>query len=283
VTVDTIAMVNNLLYVYPSSGFTNNNNQFYYAVNPANGKMKATYRIPPGGWYSPIVNGVQYFVGGSALTGLPPGLYAVNLSSKKQLWHHQFPASQGLDENVVVKDGIVYVSPMIMATGNRKNSAGLLYAFDANTGKQLWKSLEMPTFVRNFIVTNGVVYCASGGASSGDLVAFDSHTGKLIWHLPFKANGLLVNAGVLYLDYATNSISDGGIAALQTKDGKQLWKTAFTGTGEPHLLGLRRGIIYTIAGNGTVGNIDALRASDGAKLWNLSINGDATKFGAAVA
>jgi outer membrane protein assembly factor BamB len=281
--VGEISLVNSRLYVYSFWLNIGGNNDKFYVVDPTNGKFKV-YRVPQGGLDAPTVNGVRYYVGGSNPIGpnpRGPNLYALKLSNQKQLWHQQFAANQTLTlGNVAVKNGIVYVPSMILASGNRKNSAGLLYAFDATTGKQLWKSFEMPVGIRNFMVADDMVYCAS----IGDLDAFDSHTGKHIWHLHSNTVDLLVNAGVLYINYITNTISyDGGIEALQAKNGKKLWQTSFTGTGEHNLLGLQRGIIYTIADNGTVGNIDALKASDGTRLWNLSINGDATKLEAAVA
>lgn len=121
-----------------------------------------------------------------------------------------------------------------------------------------------------------MVYCAS----IGDLDAFDSRTGKLVCLLQMDAEDLLVNAGVLYVDYTTNPYSgDERIAALQPENGKKLWQTS-AGTS---LLGLQRGIIYSIADNGTIGGIDALRAGDGSRVCHLSIKGDASKFAATVA
>ncbi len=242
-----------------------------------NGKIKATYKAPQGGWYAPVVNGVRYYVSGSKSGGT--GLYALQLSSQKQLWHQQFPADQSIGYgDISVKNGIVYMSSMILATGNRKNSAGLIYAFNASTGKQLWKSPELPTGVRTFLVSDDdIVYCAS----IGDFDVFDGHTGKRLWHQHIDTSDMLLNAGVLYIN---DSTTPKGIVALRARDGKKIWWVASdAGNSAFPFLGLQRGIIYTIADDGKVGGIDALRASDGTRLWHLSINGDATKLDAAVA
>jgi outer membrane protein assembly factor BamB len=129
------------------------------------------------------------------------------------------------------------------------------------------------------MVMGDIVYCAS----FDDIEVFDSHTGKYLWHQPFNTSEMLLNAGVLYInDSATPNKP--GIAALRAKDGKKLWWIASSaGMSYQPFLGLKRGILYTIANNGVVGSIDALRVSDGTRLWHVSVNGDATKVGAVVA
>lgn len=276
--VGDISLINGQLYLYPFLPSIIKSNNKLYVVNPADGKIKATYdKAPQGGWDAPIVDGVQYYLGEAKSGG--PALYALQLSSQKQLWHQQFPADQAPD-NVTVKNGIVYVSSMILASNKRKDSAGLLYAFDATTGKQLWKSPELPTGVRTFQVSDdNIVYCAS----IGDFDAFDGHTGKHLWHQHADVSDMLLNAGLLYINDSTN-VHKAAIAVLQARDGKVIWRIA-TGAGNQYrpFLGLQRGILYMIAGNDKVRSIDALRASDGTRIWHLSINGNADQVLATVA
>jgi outer membrane protein assembly factor BamB len=275
--IGDISLVHGLLYVYP--WFLSNNKKLY-VVDPVSGKTNVTIdKTPPGGWEAPIVNGVQYYVRGSKPGGT--SLYALQLSGQKQLWHHQFPADQTMGYgDITVKNGIVYVSSMILATGNRKDSAGLLYAFDASTGKQLWMSPELPRGVRTFLVSDdSIVYCAS----FGDFDAFDAHTGKHLWNQHHNVTDMVLSTGVLYInDFAAPKGPE--ILALRARDGKKIWDlTSDAGQSAFPFLGLQRGIIYIIADNGKVGSIDAVRASDGARLWHLPITGSAIAFNATVA
>lgn len=256
-----ISVVDGVLYVAPTGAVSGK----LYAVDPANGKIKATYTSPLGMWNPTVVNGVAYYASGSSIN-------AQRLADKKLLWHQQIQAGQAL-ELVSVKNGIVYTSAMVTVPAKGKSTVGLLYAFDAKAGKQLWKSSTVPLAVSDFTVTNDVVYCLSAG---GDLDAFDSHTGKHVWHLHSNTYDLLVNAGVLYINYNTNTASgSGGIEALHAKNGKKLWQISLTGIGTHHLIGLQRGIIYTMADDGKIGSMDAFNANSGAQVWDLPINGDA--------
>lgn len=261
-----ISVVDGVLYV--AADDTGSGGKLY-AVDPVKGKIKAAYKLPATIWNPMVANGVEYYTDG-------PSLYAQRLTDKKPLWHQQIGVEQDL-AFVFVKNGIVYASAMMTVLNKEKSTTGQLYAFDAKTGKQLWKSSTVPIAVSDFTVTNDMVYCVS---DAGDLDAFDSHTGKHLWHLQANtdrvAYDLLVNAGILYTHHSTSTRSD-GIEALQAKSGKQLWQASFTGSNYHHPLGLQHGILYTIADGGKAGSrsIDALNASSGALLWHLSINGNA--------
>src|SRR4030042_3500200 len=83
--------------------------------------------------------------------------------------------------SMAVSDGRVY------AMGNINNN-DILYCFDAETGKEIWKqSYPCPLFDQNHeggpsatpTVEGSAVYVAS---RNGDVLRFDVITGKIVWH-----------------------------------------------------------------------------------------------------
>jgi outer membrane protein assembly factor BamB len=233
-----------------------------YAVDPINGKIKATYFLPLGKWNTPrVTNGVLYYSAG-------PDLYALKLSDEKQLWHAHVNDAVALT-TLVVNHSRVYVAAP---------TDGVLYAFDSSTGKQLWKSATVSVGVRNFVVANDTIYCSSFG---GDLYAFDSNTGKHIWNLHYNTLDMLVDADMLYISYTKGDGNDAGIFAIRGKEGRTIWQNRLVGNYD--LLGIYHGILYIHAYNGNHSAIDAFRISDALRLWHLSINGDATKLAVTVA
>jgi outer membrane protein assembly factor BamB len=195
--------------------------------------------------------------------------------------------------SLIVQGGVVYA----------KTQVGIIYAFDALTGKVLWhfaSGQSMPDAffsaakdiaiipVKGDIVyvlqaRSGKVllhyqYASSGGtwwyqvddgifysaADSVPLQAFSLSTGKLLWQYPQAE----YNIGSLtaYKGVVYISIRDGGMTALRGQDGKLLWRYTPPSsiTGFPDAVD---GILYLQYTNGAMG---AIRLSDGKLLWHYS-------------
>lgn len=111
----------------------------------------------------------------STLTGITPA----NVSRLGLAWEAQLGTNRVLEATPVVIDGIMYTSGV----------AGRAYAFDATTGKELWRfepqvDMQVNRTVccdmanRGVAVANGKVFVA---ALDGKLYALDAKSGKAVW------------------------------------------------------------------------------------------------------
>jgi len=161
----------------------------------------------------------------------------------------------------VIGDGRLYVY----------DTQGMLYAFDAAKGTQVWAQNFAPANTGDDAVFGGgaaydagKVYVTTG---LGDVAAFDAKTGKQLWRV--KPSGPLrgsptVAFGAVYVMTQKNEIH-----ALNAEDGKRLWQ-------ESASLGATGvfGVAAPAAGQGTVvagfstGELIAYRYENGRTLWN---------------
>ncbi|HEY7417163.1 MAG TPA: PQQ-binding-like beta-propeller repeat protein [Ktedonobacteraceae bacterium] len=237
-----------------------------YALDPANGQTKASYKAPAAGWNAPIVvNGILYYASASTSTG---ELFAIRLSDQTQLWHQQLAPHQIVMNGFQVKNGIVYANVMTLQTAGATGTTGIIIAFDARTGTKKWETIAMPVGVRTSEITNTTIY----SASIGDLDAFNALTGQHLWHQKTDTTQLLFDADTLYIAYLTNPPA-GGVAALKPEDGSHLWEKSLYGQEVGSPLGVQNGVIYTLSNNGQGQNraIDAFKTDDGSHLWHLPI------------
>src|SRR5262249_20883868 len=139
-----------------------------------------------GGVHNPALGDGIAFVGSEA-----PGFDAVDTATGRLLW--QGETGEDHTGTAVVAEGIAYIG------GSPDAGTGHLYAFDAKSGKLLWKRDE-PLFTPT--VLNGVGYA---GGNSGDIDAFDTATGAERWrtHLGGAVRNVAIAQGVLY------TLSDG--------------------------------------------------------------------------
>ncbi len=196
-----------------------------YALNPADGTIKATYKAPASGWHDlTIQNHVLYY------TVDHPGsttLYAAQFPGGKVLWQKPAPSPQatstgGNDMGVVAK------------AGDRRYEAhgGNVYAFDVQTGKQVW---VRPYDTFDLKATPATLYLSYTihGTSHRGLVALSAKDGTTLWqrdipHMSFFSGTFsihLVN-GILY-DVAINgdniTVADPFLYAVRADNGTILW------------------------------------------------------------
>lgn len=136
-----------------------------------------------------IANGIIYV---SATDGSNSLLVALNATTGKTIWTDSISTPYDEAISVAVANGVVY------ATGND------MYAFNAQTGIQIWSQPmgEIPAAPPT--IANGVIYM-SEGFTPGGFSAIDAATGKTLWGTgndelgyssPIVVNGILyVGAG----------------------------------------------------------------------------------------
>ncbi|MGE4551453.1 MAG: PQQ-binding-like beta-propeller repeat protein [Opitutales bacterium] len=157
-----------------------------------------------------------------------------------------------------------------------------LLAFDANTGKSLWKN-EVGNLLKNNwgdgprscpTVANGLIYVLGG---SGDLACVDPKTGKTAWSVSLTRDlggkvpgwgyteSVLVDQGRVI---CTPGGKGGALAALDAKTGKTLWRSkAFTDGAQyssPIVIehgGVRQYVQLVMK------NFVGVKADDGALVW----------------
>ena len=277
-----VAIVDGLLYV-EGNPLTGGN--ALYALNPANGTIKATYTPPDGKrWNSPVIaNGLLYYDIGA-------DLYAITLTDQQIAWHQRPVSPMGMIEDIQVQNGIAYTQVMVIHTATPPDFR--VIAFDARTGRKLWES---KTDTKLSAITDVAVYTTSVNlTSSVHLDAFDARTGRLLWHQAINPSKIqiasnwhaiikiLVDADTLYASYGNKS-SAGGIVAVNARDGTLLWQASANDQEANSPSGIYDGVLYTIANNGSNGAIDAFKTSDGSHLWHMAIKGGTNEWEAVIA
>lgn len=198
-----------------------------------------SYKIS-GTTLNPTVYGDTVYVSGMNEATSQPQLIALDASSGKVRWSVKFKANTVM----VGKSGpynLGYFTPPVVVDGQVYvfDRAGIVSAFAANTGQQLWTyksgatALVDGTFYPSSepVVSNGVLY----GALERTYFAVDVKTGKRIWSSTIAGqdqvlNGVQIADGVVYASSAAVSQHHGGMSllssiyAFNTKDGQQRWK-----------------------------------------------------------
>ncbi len=223
------------------------------------GPLKTAWSHPVGaGFAAPVASGGSVFVFHRVRS--EEVLEALSLANGKPAWRAACATSYrddfGFDEGPraapCVADGRVFTY----------GAEGVLSAFDAKTGKQLWQRAAMREFQApkgyfgaacSPVVFGGKVLVGVGGANGGGIVAFDAATGKTVWQalndeagysspvvtglgaVFFTRTGLAVlepNTGKVLAQMRWRSRSAASVnAATPLVSGKQIFLTASYGTG----------------------------------------------------
>src|SRR5215472_13350080 len=187
------------------------------------GQWYLTGRDIAGAYYSPLAQ-----------------IDADNIARLGLAWEYRFGTFRGMEATPLVIDGVLYV------TGNW----GVTYAFDAASGRRLWRydpeiDYQWARYVccdavnRGVAVWRGRVYV---GALDGYLHAIDASTGARIWKVdtlpargpktPYTLTGMLRwRFYTVPRDPAEGPQDQPHLAnALQTWDPKHPWSTGIGGT-----------------------------------------------------
>jgi quinohemoprotein ethanol dehydrogenase len=161
-------------------------------------------------------------------------LAKINTGNVGQLglaWHYALDTNRGQEASPIVIDGVLYVT----------SAWSKLYAFNAKTGRLLWKyDPQVPGSIgirgccdvvnRGVAAWKGRIYL---GAYDGRLIALDARTGKVAWSAqttdPAKAYTLTgaprIAGGKVIIGNAGSEIGVRGyISAYDAADGRLLWR-----------------------------------------------------------
>ncbi|MFC0598328.1 PQQ-binding-like beta-propeller repeat protein [Streptomyces palmae] len=147
-----------------------------------------------------------------------------------------------------VSDGVVYVC-----------SDRTVYAVDAKTGKQVWKS-TVGTGLSSPTVFGSTAYASDW--EGGVVHAVDTGTGRKIWD--FTIIGQLSSSPVVAGDVVYLGSKDGVLYAVDARTGKQIWRF-FTGGGGAHptLVG------DVVCAGGDNGVLHAVNVRTGKQSWTV--------------
>ncbi len=164
----------------------------------------------------------------STLTDITPA----NVAALGLAWEANLGTNRVLEATPVVIDGVMYTSGV----------AGRAYAFDAATGKELWRfepevSMQVNRTVccdmanRGVAVANGKVFVA---ALDAQLYALDAKTGKIVWKadtVDDKARGVnstgapeIAGNVVLIGNGGAEYDTRGYVSAYDLNSGKLVWR-----------------------------------------------------------
>lgn len=189
------------------------------------------------GHSSPVVTAGRAFV--LSRLGEDEVVTALEVRSGTQVWRQQYRAAYQVYSPAESHGKGPKSTP---ATGGGRlftlGISGTLSAFDAATGKPLWRKpfteefdASSPDFgaAMSPLVDNGLVIAHVGGNKSGALSAFDAATGAVRWQ--WKGDGPGYASPVIGAFAGTRQIitqSRSQVVALSAADGRLLWQVPFT-------------------------------------------------------
>jgi outer membrane protein assembly factor BamB len=270
-TLRQTTVVDGKLYSIVFSGGSDHEDYYAYALNPVNGVEYKHYHL---------VSNSNGYIGFSIVeqtlyANSDNNLYAFNLADGKQIWHQQIDQKLGFSGLQVV-NGVLYTSSTPIASS--ASWPGYVYAFNAKTGTQIWRSPTVGDAMFVTVAENVVYLNANIGEGPYTIDAYNAQNGKALWHRSVgfyvSANNIVVNAGVVYLagSYGENTPYR-GVIALNAKDGSIKWQTP-DNANRPNASNAASGPVF-VDGTLYVGDLKllALNAKDGSAQWSFAASG----------
>jgi outer membrane protein assembly factor BamB len=160
---------------------------------------------------------------------------ALDAATGKQIWRTDYPAQFEMHKaasrhGAGPKSTPVYAGGKLFSIG----MTGIITAFDATTGKQLWQqpgSDLVPMYTTHSfspVVDSGLVFFHVGGHNKGALTAFDVNTGKTKWS--WNGDGPGYGSPVVVTLEGTRQIialTQGKLVGLDVAAGTLLWERPF--------------------------------------------------------
>ena len=200
--------------------------------------LRESWRVEIGeGYSSPVISGERVFV--HARRDPEEVVVAINLKDGKVLWQQKYPAAFQKNQYAVQMAKGPNATPLVLA--NRLftlGATGVLAAWEASTGKQLWKrdfsstvdtsKLFCGTAASPIAVDGRVVVQVGSDVHGGKILSLDPATGTTGWEWtgpgPGYASPVVINAGG---NAQLVAFTQESIVSVDTKTGKELWSAPF--------------------------------------------------------
>jgi outer membrane protein assembly factor BamB len=160
---------------------------------------------------------------------------AIDAATGKVVWETSYPAPFKMNPATSrhgpgPKSTPTYADGRLFTLG----MSGIVTAFDAATGKQLWQKPAPPVepmfhTAQSALVDRGVVILHVGGHNQGALTAFDPATGAVKWS--WTGDGPAYGSPIVTTIDGTRQIitfSQENLVGVDAANGQLLWKTPFT-------------------------------------------------------
>jgi eukaryotic-like serine/threonine-protein kinase len=207
---------------------------------------------------TPIVVGEHVFV-----AGWDGVVRALDLTSGDELWSF---TTGSLDSTPAVVDGVVYAGG-----ANGDESAGTLYAIDAETGAEVWRhETGYALSDSSPAVVDGVIYIGGGNGeeTAGALYAIDATSGDEIWSfeatLPIWSSPAVGDDRV-FVGGGGVDADNGAVYAVDLETGDEVWTFAVDDGTVSTTPAVVDGLVYV-----TTRSLYALDSANGKPAWTVS-------------
>jgi outer membrane protein assembly factor BamB len=147
---------------------------YLYELNSTDGTVKTRMQLDVHSSVT-IIQDKLYIV-------LTNDLYVRELATGKLIWHASIDATQALNTDPEVVNGITYLTSSSLKIQNGRpitDYTSYIYAFDSQTGKLLWRSGPKDGVINDApVIYNGVMY----STIDNTIYAMYTDTGKEWWH-----------------------------------------------------------------------------------------------------
>jgi outer membrane protein assembly factor BamB len=160
---------------------------------------------------------------------------AIDAGSGKVIWETSYPAPFTMN-SATARHGPGPKSTPTYADGRlfTLGMSGIVTAFDAATGKQLWQKPAPPVepayhTAQSALVDRGLVIVHVGGNNQGALTAFDPATGAVKWS--WNGDGPAYGSPIVADIGGTRQVilfSQENLIGVNVASGELLWRTPFT-------------------------------------------------------
>jgi outer membrane protein assembly factor BamB len=240
------------------------------SVNPDNGDTPWRAEIPLDGWIPPTGSDSAHVSVAGVSDGVAVirieeqnsikrkgGSYALELATRKVLWHQADFESRAVAGGVVVGRGL----------GTGRLPATRVLGLDVRTGQQRWTSTRPADDLREVHPAGPTLAVVSGRGAAGEFLDIvDIASGRVVRARPEKAgeSSLLITGRCVY-DEQSTTICDGNewVMAIDARTGAERWALSKNGGRlVPQVTGAWHGAVYGWVDNGRPVVLDAQTGTD---------------------
>ena len=227
------------------------------------------------GYATPLVVGNRLYL--FSRVGDDEVMSAIDPENGKVIWRTGYPVSFTMHP-AATRHGMGPKSTPVFADGKLFSigMTGVVTAFDAGTGKQLWQkpgSMPLPMFNSHSfspLVDRGLVIFHTGGHMAGQLTAFDVNTGAVKWS--WSGDGPGYGSPVIAELGGTRqliAITQGKLVSVNPADGALLWERPFVSANFTNAVTpVVYGQTLIVSGNG--GPTTAFTVTKQNNQWNIA-------------